>query len=241
MSERASARAERPLNSLADIHLSDQTLDSVLGHIGRLALETMPGWDAVATTLIEGDKVTTYGITDERLNDLDQAQYNSGRGPCLDSFKSGSFQYYDGISDHPMWTKFAAAAADQGIYSVASFPLRLEGEMFGALNFYSEERDALRPGQREEAMLFAAQASVTLSNLRAYADKVTEVEQLEFGLETRTVIGQATGLLMAQEGLSSEEAFQKLAKVSQAANIKLREIAERFVDSWEEKKRVPRP
>jgi AmiR/NasT family two-component response regulator len=42
-------------------------------------------------------------------------------------------------------------------------------------------------------------------------------------------------LLMAQEGLTSEEAFQKLVSVSQHANVKLRDIAERYVHSWEEK------
>jgi AmiR/NasT family two-component response regulator len=47
------------------------------------------------------------------------------------------------------------------------------------------------------------------------------------------MIGQATGLLMAQEGLTSGEAFQRLVRVSQNANIKLREIAQRYVRSWE--------
>ncbi len=33
---------------------------------------------------------------------------------------------------------------------------------------------------------------------------------------------------MAQEGLSSEEAFQRLVKVSRNANVKLRDIAQRY-------------
>ncbi len=59
--------------------------------------------------------------------------------------------------------------------------------------------------------------------------------QLEEALETRTVIGQAIGLLMAQEAFTSDEAFQKLVGVSQNSNIKLRDIAQRLVDAWEEK------
>lgn len=59
--------------------------------------------------------------------------------------------------------------------------------------------------------------------------------QLEEGLVTRTTIGQALGLLMAQEALTSEEAFDKLVQVSQNANIKLRDIAQRYVEAWEEK------
>lgn len=59
--------------------------------------------------------------------------------------------------------------------------------------------------------------------------------QLEEALATRTTIGQAVGLLMAQEGLTSEQAFQKLVQLSQTSNVKLRDIAERYVRTWEEK------
>lgn len=59
--------------------------------------------------------------------------------------------------------------------------------------------------------------------------------QLEDALVTRTVIGQAVGVLMAQEGLTSGEAFEKLVHVSQNANIKLRDVAQRYVETWEEK------
>lgn len=59
--------------------------------------------------------------------------------------------------------------------------------------------------------------------------------QLEEALVTRTTIGQAVGLLMAQEALTSEEAFAKLVHVSQNANLKLREIAQRYVEAWEDK------
>ena len=234
MSQRPSGRVERPVNSLADLPLSGQSLDSILGHIGTLALQAMPGWDAAATTLVEQDKVATFGSTHERVNGVDQAQYDSGRGPCVDALK-GDSQYFDGNNIDPRWRHFAETAADADVYSVASFPLTLEDEVMGALNFYSAERDALRTGQREEGMLFASQAAVTVANTKQLLNAREQAEQLAEGLETRTMIGQATGLLMAQEGMTSEEAFQKLVKVSQTSNVKLREIAQRYVEAWESK------
>jgi AmiR/NasT family two-component response regulator len=38
---------------------------------------------------------------------------------------------------------------------------------------------------------------------------------------------------MAQEALTSEEAFQKLVQISQKTNVKLREIAAGYVEAWE--------
>jgi transcriptional regulator with GAF, ATPase, and Fis domain len=52
---------------------------------------------------------------------------------------------------------------------VLSFPLKLEEQPIGALNFYSSEKDAARPGQREEGMLFASQAAIAVANLRERA------------------------------------------------------------------------
>lgn len=234
MTERAVGQVTHQVNSLADIRLSTETLDSILSHVGRLGVETLDGWDAAATSLVERDKVATYGATDERMNDVDRAQYAAGRGPCVDALR-GEPQYYDGGDIKPEWRQFADAAADIGVYSTVSFPLKLHDQVFGAINFYSGQRQALRSGQYEEGLAYAAHAAVLIANARDLSDKQAEVDQLSEGLQTRTIIGQATGLLMAQEGLTSEEAFQKLVEVSQRSNVKLREIAAAYVDSWEDK------
>lgn len=235
MAERAKGRTSRPLNSVDEIRVSDQTLDTLMGHLGHLGLLALDGWDAVATSLAEKDKLATFGASEERVNRLDQWQYDHKKGPCVEAIKTGDLQYFDGTQIDPRWRHFAEAAADQAVYSVVSFPLRVDSEVFGAINFYSRERDALRPGQKEEGWIFATQASVVLANAKEFEARGTQLKQLEEGLKTRTMIGQATGLLMAQEGLTSDEAFQKLVKVSQTANVKLRDIAQRYVQAWEAK------
>jgi transcriptional regulator with GAF, ATPase, and Fis domain len=233
--KRPSGDMTEAVNSLADLRLSEETLDSVTGHIGRLGVQALDGWDAAGTCMVEGRQVATYGITDELIRKVDQGQYDSGQGPCVDAMRNGEVNYFNDESFPPRWRRFADTAADAGIYSVLSFPLKLDEEVIGAMNFYSKERDAMRSGQQEEGWVFASQAAVTLSNAKKLISKSMQVQQLETGLETRTMIGQATGLLMAQEGLTSDHAFQKLVSVSQNANLKLRDIAQRYVQSWEEK------
>jgi hypothetical protein len=235
MSDRPSGHIDQPVNSFAELELSGKTLDDILGHVGRLGVASLEGWDAVATSLAEQDHFATYGSNDPRVDPVDQIQYDNNTGPCVDAAKTGQIQYFDGTDFKPEWRQFAEVAARSDIYSVVSFPLKLRDEVLGAINFYSGERDALRPGQREEGSVFAAHAAVAIANGKELGSKEALVNQLEEGLQTRTVIGQATGLLMAQEGLTSEEAFQKLVKVSQTSNVKLREIAQRYVESWEGK------
>ena len=237
MDSRPTGHIDHSVNSLSELLLEGRTIDSLVGTIGRLAVETLQGWDAAATSLTTGGEVATYGTTDERINPVDQEQYDSDKGPCVDAIKTGEVQYFDGTSVQPRWHRFAEIAAEHQIYSVFSLPLRLDEDVIGAINLYSSQRDALKPGHREEGSLFAAQAAVAIANARAYLGKQVQVGQLEDALETRTMIGQATGLLMAKEGLSSDEAFKKLVAASQNSNIKLRLIAQGYVDGWSEQKR----
>ncbi len=56
-----------------------------------------------------------------------------------------------------------------------------------------------------------------------------EIAQLRQALSSRTVIGQAQGMLMAFAACSADEAWQVLVEVSQRTNIKLREVATALV------------
>ena len=233
MSQRPTGHIEEPVNSLSDLVLSEQSVDSLLGHIGRLGVAALDGWDAAATSIVEEDRVATFGLTDDRIVDVDQKQYDKESGPCVDALKTGELQYWAGAESDLRWTEFAAAAKAAGIRSVLSFPLRIAESSVGAINFYSSKLDALTDGQREEGWVFASQAAVSLANIKDFIATRQQAEQLQEGLQTRTLIGQATGLLMAQHGLTSGEAFQKLVRASQNANVKLHDIASRYVESWE--------
>src|SRR5687768_13274888 len=113
-------RPERSIsrrNSLAEIDLSELTLDAVMGRIGDLAVDALDGWDAAGATIEMGDKVATYGSPDDRVQAIDQAQYDTGKGPCVDALRSGEVRYFDGTTDEPRWRLFAESAAKAGIYS----------------------------------------------------------------------------------------------------------------------------
>jgi AmiR/NasT family two-component response regulator len=56
-----------------------------------------------------------------------------------------------------------------------------------------------------------------------------EIAQLHQALHNRTVIGQATGLLMKELDLTAEAAFAHLVKLSSHANVKVKDVAARMV------------
>lgn len=75
-----------------------------------------------------------------------------------------------------------------------------------------------------------------VDGLRAQLAEVTaRAQQLEQAVGTRDVISTAKGMLMIAEKLPRDEAFEVLRRASQRENMPVREIAQRLVDTHEER------
>ncbi|HYO34227.1 MAG TPA: ANTAR domain-containing protein [Nocardioidaceae bacterium] len=72
--------------------------------------------------------------------------------------------------------------------------------------------------QHQLVELFATHAGLAMGRDRT-------VGGLLVALGTRKVIGQAIGITMARYGIDEERAFEFLIRVSQAENLKLRDVA----------------
>ncbi|HVL32609.1 MAG TPA: ANTAR domain-containing protein, partial [Actinomycetota bacterium] len=62
-------------------------------------------------------------------------------------------------------------------------------------------------------------------------------ENLRTALESREIIGEAKGILMAREQISADEAFDVLRRISQTTNVKLRDVAVKIVESTQRRSR----
>ncbi len=128
------------------------------------------------------------------------------------------------------WPAFSAAARAQGIGSSLSMPLELAGESVGGLNVYGLAPDAFSTQAELLAKGFALQASVVISNAQAYWAASELTRNLTIAMESRAVIEQAKGILIARHGLDDDEAFDRLRHQSQTENRKLRDIATDIVE-----------
>lgn len=65
--------------------------------------------------------------------------------------------------------------------------------------------------------------------VQAFLKARGEVETLKQALKTRTIIGQATGIVMNSKSLSAEAAFDHLVSLSSHSNVKIRDLASALV------------
>jgi GAF domain-containing protein len=117
-----------------------------------------------------------------------------------------------------------------GSPGLLSLPLAASGHALGTITLYADEAGAFTDADASTAHEFAAQAAVVLANARAYWELHDLAAGLQVAMQSRAVIEQAKGRVMATEGCTADEAFTILAKASQHDNIKLRELARQVVD-----------
>lgn len=230
MDENYSSQIIENLQELHGLLLSEETLQSTLERVTQLACATIQGCDSAGVTILEDSKVSTTAATDEFTYKIDADQYENREGPCLQALSSQEVVLMDDIAKDSRWPAFSEAAAEHGLGSVLSFPLAARDQPLGALNLYSKSTTAFDDDSRSLGKLFASQASVAISNAQAYEGALRLAEQLKKAVESRELIGEAKGILMAQEGVTEDEAFEMLKKLSQNQNVKLREIAEKLVN-----------
>jgi hypothetical protein len=104
----------------------------------------------------------------------------------------------------------------------------------GSLNLYACAERCFCEDARVVGELFATHAAVALF-------AANRVHNYTNALTNRDVIGQAKGLLMAREDLTAQQAFDRLVRASQEANIKLAEVASWLVHEHEKPGQAPRP
>ena len=212
---------EDTLQDLAE-RLTPADLDATLTTVTTAAVELLPHVDYASLTVRHLDgTVQSYATTDDVLVGLDRTQDELQEGPCYYAITDSPHVISRDLRVDPRFPRFGQAAAEVGILSQAGLRLFRTGRAVAALDLYSTQAGAFEDLNRLDR-LFAHQAATALNYAR-------ELDNLHEALHTRTVIGQAVGILMERYGLEDQQAFAFLTRLSSTQHVKLRELAEEIV------------
>jgi len=227
---RQSEMAQDAYRELGKIVFGDQPLDAVLMRVAELARDVIPEVDDASVTLIRHRRPTTVVFTSELAVELDERQYETGFGPCMDAAESGeTIPLLHSDVATATYPRFSEAAQRRGITRTLSVGLPIPHRVVGALNLYSRVAEPFTPGSVATAEAFAGYAGVALANAELVQASSDLADQMHNAMQTRAVIEQAKGVVMARERCSADQAFQLLTTMSQHRNIKLNQLAEMIV------------
>jgi GAF domain-containing protein len=155
----------------------------------------------------------------------------AGAGPCVDCFETGAVVSVPDIeTDSGSWPRFRRSALDQGFRAAHATPLRLHGEVIGAMNLLSTHPGALTDRDSRLAQALADVATVGILHERSLRDPGMVSAQLHFALDTRILVEQAKGVLAEVRSCTMTEAFSALRSYAREHNVTLRTAAEGVVD-----------
>jgi GAF domain-containing protein len=216
---------------LGHVKLNETSLDDVLSRVAVMAQRTLPSVPDVSVTLVRQHDPFTAACTGDLARELDERQYEHERGPCLQAAAEHRTISVPDTATETRWGGWAQRAAAAGAGSVLSVGLPILQDVSGALNIYGR-----RPGVFDDqavtvAQSFAGYAAVALANAYAYRGAADLARQLQEAMDSRAVIEQAKGIIMAEQRCSADEAFARLTKISQDSNLKVRDVAAALVSS----------
>jgi GAF domain-containing protein len=223
-----SQRTQAALDELALLVLDQESTQTVLQKVVDLVARVTPAGSEVSMTVVRDETATTAAFTGERALTLDEMQYQSGYGPCIEAAIS---QHVIEISDgrvETRWPTYMPTFLAVGARSSLAVPVPA-AQLSAGLNIYALEAEAFSDEDRRTVARFADFAAVALANVDALQDARELSENLRAAMEFRSVIEQAKGILMERHRLTGDEAFRLLAEASQRTNRKLRVIAEDLV------------
>ncbi|KLL09919.1 GAF domain protein [Protofrankia coriariae] len=216
--------------------MADRSRDaSVLERLCTGAVSALPVDGAAISVTADTAGQGYSGASDPASAHLNDLQFALGEGPCWDATRHGHPVLVGDLTGPagrrwPMFTPAVLAAGFQGIFA---FPLQIGAIRLGALDLVRARPGSLEGDALADALIVVDVAALTVidaaaGDLRGPAGLPLGVGPDAFGMY-RAEIHQATGMVMAQLGVSAQEALVRLRAYAYAAGRTPDEVARDIV------------
>ncbi|WP_221350956.1 GAF and ANTAR domain-containing protein [Streptomyces beigongshangae] len=179
------------------------------------------------------DRSVEAAASDERTQSLELVGVEWNEGPCHDCVHQGSAineVLLDTAEARTRWPHFTERALEIGFRSVVAAPLRLGGQVMGALNLFRETDEPLEPGPLRLAQALADTATLGIVQQRTVHQQLTVNVQLQRVLECRILVEQAKGFLAHRHDVTPDDAFTLLRDHADRHRLLLTDVARSVLD-----------
>jgi GAF domain-containing protein len=205
------------------------TFDGVEQELTLPVLRAVPVSGASVSTLGGVLAQETVAFSDAQAARVDELQFDLGEGPCWDVVATGKPVLEPDVQRHPrsVWPAFSEGLRDEQVGALFAFPLTVGTLRLGALDLYHARPSSL-------SAQHALQAGALAEALGRYVLRRAMRTSGDADLGTasphsRRIVHQATGFVIAQLGLSAEDAQLLIQGQALAQSRPVADIAEDIV------------
>jgi GAF domain-containing protein len=213
------------LRELDDLRYSAGPLDEALRRI-VLATHRLFAVDGAGLMLLDPDQLLrNVAVSDKRVDHLEQLQVQHGEGPCIDAFEEKTLVDAADLMDEKRWPMFTPAAVERGLRAVLASPIPYNRHAIGVVTVFSAKVRPWSPEGELALITFTDLAAMCIANTMQNEERGELAAQLHRALSARVVIEQAKGALVAREGLSQREAFERMRQQARRENRRVSDVA----------------
>jgi GAF domain-containing protein len=158
--------------------------------------------------------------TSERTSLVEALQIDTGKGPCMESYRTGRSAIVQDFYGRE--GAFARLAREQGFKSVYATPLRRHIYSIGALNLFASMPGAFTSDVRAIADAFARITAMAILVDRRSAGSVDRIDE---ALQARAHIERAKKLVMSDAQVDESGAFERMHSYAQKNLLPLISVA----------------
>jgi GAF domain-containing protein len=153
---------------LADTMVSDFDVAELMLQVADACLELLQV-DAAGLMLLDANgDLRLVASAPDVLHDLEVFELQSDEGPSLDTIRTGrAVTNVDVHQASDRWPRFSAEALAAGLRSTHALPLRLRGDLIGAMNLVSKVEQQLSDGDVALGQALADVTTIALLQHRA--------------------------------------------------------------------------
>ena len=201
-------------------------LEAVLGDLTENVTSVL-GLNGSGVTMAADGRLRFVTAVSAAAEELERDHEQLHPCPCRDAYDNAEVVRVTDIRvESTRWPEFSATATRLALAGVATMPMRLGERSVGSLNLYST---GPRAWSEEDVGLAELLADVAISHVVNASRLVPQGqlrEQLQEGLESRNVIELAKGITSEQQGITVDQAYQRMRRHARRNHTSLRLVSE---------------
>lgn len=192
------------------------------------AAATLPVTGAALVAMTPEGAQTMVAVVGAVAARLEEVQFVTGEGPCVDAFTTGRLVLAGDLARQPSWPAFAPMALAAGVRAVFAFPVQIGGIRLGVLELHRDEAGGLDDAVLTRCLHFADAAILVLMHVGGAVS--WDARSIDTGTVARPEVHQATGMVSVHADVPLAEALVLLRARAFATGRPILELARDVLD-----------